>query len=338
MNEIDDRFLRRARWLAQLGSPAKVEPNPPVGALLVKDGCILAEGYHRRYGGPHAEIEALRAVPDSNLIHGATLYVTLEPCCYYGKTPPCTSAIIEAGLSRVVVGTPDPNPKVAGAGLRQLAAAGLTVTVAPDPHPYQRLLRHFLVNLTEHRPYITLKWAQLKQPHQPPILGSRLSPRYPISTFWAKVWGHRLRAKHSHIAVGYATWQLDKPLLSTRYYPGDNPKPIVFYDPRRGEPAKGLYASAAPLFVPLYPLRETLAHLYEQHQVGSILIEGGAQVLETFLGAALYDEIHILTRYEKAHVSPSQPVWAPYPPRLPWRTYRLAPAEILRFYRRPLIN
>lgn len=337
MHEHDRWFLQRAYWLARQSLPAKVEPNPPVGAVIVRDGRILGEGFHREYGGPHAEIEALRAVSDKSLLRGATLYVTLEPCCHYGKTPPCTEAILEAGLGRVVIGTLDPNPQVAGAGLRTLEAAGLELSLASDPSPYRRLLRHFLVNLQENRPYITLKWAQLKPADQPAILGSRVVPRYPISTFWGKVWGHRLRARHSHIAVGYATWLLDKPRLSTRYYPGDSPSPLLFYDPRRGVPPIESQSSPPVLPVPLYPLHETLTTLYHQHRVGSILVEGGAQVLACFLSAGVYDEIHVLTRYDPTRALPSKPVWAPHLPPLRWRLRRLSPAETLRSYRRPLL-
>jgi len=331
--ELDELFLRRAWTLAQRASPAALATNPPVGAVIAADGRILSEGWHQRYGGPHAEIHALQQLSPNASLAQATLYVTLEPCCHYGKTPPCTSAIIPSGLRRVVVGTLDPNPLVAGQGAAQLQEAGIEVILAPNPRPYQRLIRPFTVSIREKRPYITLKWAQLEAPGHPPILGSRSQPQYPISTFWGKVWGHRLRSQHSHIAVGYGTWRLDQPRLNTRFFPGPSPQPIVFYDPRRGRPT---LQPPFPL-LPLYPLTETLATLYHELHAGRLLVEGGAQVLNAFLSSGLYDEIHILTRRTSSTSIPENPVWAPSPPpSLPTKRYRLSPHEYVCICRRPL--
>jgi len=330
--ELDELLLRRAWTLARRASPVWLATNPPVGAVIAAGMRILAEGWHQRYGGPHAEIHALQQLPTDTPLQEATLYVTLEPCCHYGKTPPCTSAIIASGLRRVVIGTLDPNPLVAGQGAAQLREAGLEVILAPKPGPYQRLIRHFAISIREKRPYLTLKWACLQVKGHPPILGSRSLPQYPISTFWGRVWGHRLRSQHSHIAVGYGTWRRDQPRLTTRLFPGPSPQPIVFYDPRRGIPA------LQPPFptLPLYPLAETLSYLYHELHAGRLLIEGGARILQTFLSSGLYDEIHILSRRIKSLPIPESPVWAPLPPaNLPLRRYRLGPNEYVRVYRRP---
>ncbi len=331
--ELDELFLRRAWMLARRASPTLLATNPPVGAVIAMRDRILAEGWHQRYGGPHAEIHALQQLPPDISLQEATLYVTLEPCCHYGKTPPCTLAIIASGLRRVVIGTLDPNPLVAGQGAAQLRDAGIEVVLAPHPGPYQRLIRHFAISIWEKRPYITLKWAYLQTKDHPPILGSRSRPQYPISTFWGRVWGHRLRRQHSHIAVGYATWRLDQPRLTTRLFPGPSPQPIVFYDPRRGLPDP---QPPFPAF-PLYPLSETLSTLYHDIHVGRLLIEGGARTLQAFLSSGLYDEIHVLARWVKRLSIPENPVWAPLPPPdLPLKRYRLGPHEYVRIYRRPL--
>ena len=331
--EVDEAFLRRALALARRAAPAALATNPPVGAVIADGERLLSEGWHQAYGGPHAEIEALHRLPPSTPLTHATLYVTLEPCCHHGKTPPCTSAILSTGIRRVVIGTIDPNPLVAGQGVAQLQEAGIEVILAPRPEPYRRLIRHFALSIQTKRPYITLKWAQLKTPTGLPILGSRSLPQMPISTFWGRVWGHQLRARHTHIAVGYATWRLDRPRLTTRLCPGPSPLPIVFYDPRRGAPDLPTTIPA----IPLYPLADTLHALYQDFHVGSLLIEGGAQTLQAFLSSGLYDEIHILTRRTHRTTLPKNPVWAPATPlHLPFRPYRLSRTETVAVYRRPI--
>lgn len=328
----DILYLGRALALARRASPAEVEPNPPVGAVIAISDSILGEGYHRLYGGPHAEIEALRQVRFPEKLPEATLYVTLEPCCHSGKkTPPCVPAVIQSGIRRVVIGQIDPNPSVRGEGIRQLRAAGVEVILAPDSRPFRRLLRHFETNVHFQRPYLTLKWAQTPGPtRQFPfpggIIGSRQIGRWPISGFWGRVWGHRLRAAHSHIAVGYRTWVLDSPALTTRLFPGGSPKRIVFYRPGRLPPNP-------PKDVLFFPLGEvstaTLQKLYQEHRVGSLLIEGGAQLLEQFLAADIYDEVQVLV----SSTAPSPPVVeavrAPAWPRLMWRRTVLSSTEEL---------
>ncbi|MCS7298190.1 MAG: bifunctional diaminohydroxyphosphoribosylaminopyrimidine deaminase/5-amino-6-(5-phosphoribosylamino)uracil reductase RibD [Bacteroidia bacterium] len=316
-------WLGRALQLARHASPVAIEPNPPVGAVIAAEEVLLGEGYHRFFGGPHAEIEALQRVKDSTLLSDATLYVTLEPCCHEGKkTPPCVPALVAAGIRRVVVGCTDPNPAVSGKGIQSLQAAGVEVLLAPDPRPFRLLLRHFRVNLQKGRPYITLKWAQA-QNDGAPFIGSRTQGRWPISDFWGLVWAHKLRAQHSHIGIGYGTWRLDQPALTTRFFPGESPHVLVFYDPQYGLPPE-----ANNQFIPLSAsLRDTVEMLYLERHVGSLLIEGGARLLNRFLAAQLYDEVHIIVR--KGVHPPSDPVLAPLPPSLRWKRYYLSPNEVV---------
>ncbi len=328
----DTLYLRRALELARRALPAEVEPNPPVGAVIATPDRILGEGYHRFYGGPHAEVEALRQVQFPEALPQATLYVTLEPCCHSGKkTPPCVPTVIQSGIRRVVIGQIDPNPAVRGEGIRQLRAAGLEVILASDSRPFRRLLRHFETNIRFQRPYLTLKWAQTPGPtKQFPfpggIIGSRRTGRWPISGFWGRVWGHRLRAAHSHIAVGYRTWVLDSPALTTRLFPGSSPKRIVFYRPGRLLPE----STEDVLFFPLSEVNlATLQKLYQEHRVGSLLVEGGAQILEQFLAAGLYDEVQVLVSFTAPSPPPAEAIWAPAWPRLMWRRTVLSPTEEL---------
>ncbi|MDW8058082.1 MAG: bifunctional diaminohydroxyphosphoribosylaminopyrimidine deaminase/5-amino-6-(5-phosphoribosylamino)uracil reductase RibD [Bacteroidia bacterium] len=327
MTAQDLLWLFRALELARRGSPVQVEPNPPVGAVIAVGEQLLGEGYHRAFGGPHAEIEALRQVRETKLLEKATLYVTLEPCCHTDKkTPPCVPEIVGAGIRRVVVGCEDPNPAVSGRGIEALRAAGVEVLIVPDSRPFQALLKHFRVSITKQRPYITLKWAQTSRSgalYESGYIGSRTQGRWPISGFWGKVWGHRLRAAHSHIAVGYRTWILDQPLLTTRYFPGENPKVLIFYEPQHGMPKE-----KDERFFPLTtPFEEMLKRLYLEHGVGSLLVEGGAALLQRFIASGLYDEIHVLMRITRE--VPPAPVLAPVMPVIRWRRRRLSPDEIV---------
>ncbi|MEN3041567.1 MAG: bifunctional diaminohydroxyphosphoribosylaminopyrimidine deaminase/5-amino-6-(5-phosphoribosylamino)uracil reductase RibD [Bacteroidia bacterium] len=327
MSPIDGFWLRRAWELARRSSPSHVEPNPPVGAVIALGDRLLGEGFHKAFGGPHAEIEALSAIADTALLSQATLYVTLEPCCHTDKkTPPCVPAILSAGIRRVVIGCQDPNPAVSGRGIQGLREAGVEVLLAEDPEPFVQLIRHFRTNIHKQRPYITLKWAQANLSgnlYERGIIGSRTQPRWGISSFWGRVWGHKLRAQHSHIAVGYGTWRLDAPRLTTRYFPGANPKQLIFYEPERGLPSE-----ADERFIPLeYPLDTVLERLYKELQVGSILIEGGASLLNRFLASNLYDEIHVIIRLHAPH--PPDPVLAPALPPLRWKRFTIAPNEVV---------
>ncbi|MCS6790027.1 MAG: bifunctional diaminohydroxyphosphoribosylaminopyrimidine deaminase/5-amino-6-(5-phosphoribosylamino)uracil reductase RibD [Bacteroidia bacterium] len=325
-SERDEVLLRRALLLAKRAAPPVVEPNPRVGAVIAIGERILGEGYHREYGGPHAEVEALQQVRERSFLAQATLYVTLEPCCHQNKkTPPCVPQIIQMGIPRVVVGTIDPNPAVSGKGIALLKEAGVEVVLAPDPIPYRRVLQHFWVNMQERRPYITLKWAQTSGhfPFGGGIIGSRTQGKWPITGFTGKVWAHRLRAQHSHIAVGYRTWLLDQPQLTTRYFPGSSPKPLVLYDAKRPLPFP------APSFFHPYEAitQDWLSELYEKHKVGSILVEGGAALLEQFLKSGYYDEVHAIVSNANQLPPPESAVMAPSLPPMAWQSLRLSTQE-----------
>ncbi len=329
----DALYLERALELAKRAAPPAVEPNPPVGAVIAVGEEVLGEGYHAYFGGPHAEIVALESVQKPELLPQATLYVTLEPCCHTGKkTPPCVPALINAGIRRVVIGTRDPNPAVHGAGIQALRAAGVEVLLAPDPRPFRSLLRHFWVHVRHERPYITLKWAQTPGHPSGGVLGHRTQGLWPISGFWGRVWGHRLRTRHSHIAVGYRTWLLDQPRLTARLWPGPSPRPLVFYDPRRGKPT----LPEPFLGLPLETInKDFLQSLYRDHRVSSLLVEGGSRLLQQFLAAGWYDEVQVLVSYEAPLPPPEAIVWAPAWPPLKWKRRRLSPTEEVWIARPP---
>ena len=262
----DEKYMSRCLQLARHGE-FTTAPNPMVGAVIVHQGRIVGEGWHRLYGGPHAEVNAVRSVrpKDEHLLPESTIYVSLEPCSHWGKTPPCAELLVEKGFRRVVVGCLDPNEKVGGRGIRRLQEAGAEVVVGVLEKECRWLNRKFITFHTLHRPYITLKWAEsadgfIDRRRQSAADG----PAVRFSTPWTQMLVHRLRANHEAILVGHRTWELDQPSLTTRFWPGKNPERIVL---SRGE-------SLIP-------------------PVQSLLVEGGAQTLQAYIDADLWDEAYI---------------------------------------------
>ena len=331
MSPLDEQLLSRTRVLARLGGSA-VSPNPQVGAVLAVGDTIVSEGWHQRYGGPHAEVNCLVPVTDPHVLARATLYVSLEPCTHHGKTPPCTELILAKGIRRVVIGCPDPNPKVAGGGIEQLRNAGVEVLLVDDPTPYQSLIRAFTVRQRAERPYLILKWAQTADGKMGKSTGSRLI----ITGTEAGHYTHELRARADAIAIGWRTAVADDPRLTLRHYPGQDPR-IVVFDPdnelARYPDLKLKTGTQEPIVLNgLEPLQLQLAELHHRHQVGTLLVEGGLQTLRGFLELYLWDELHVITGPIPA---PEADVLAPALPQLPaafWQTSSLGPDRLLRTF------
>ncbi len=206
---ISDPFLRRAYTLAAEGR-GSVSPNPMVGCVIVRDGIVVGEGYHERAGGPHAEAVALAAAGDA--ARGATVYVTLEPCNHFGKTPPCAPALVRAGVSRVMVGMADPNEAVSGGGAQALAEAGVEVAFAPDDGPFKRLNEAWLHRLATGRPWVRVKLA-LTLDGRPALYASKRSR---ITGIGGAAITRELRSRATAVAVGAATAKVDNPRLTVR--------------------------------------------------------------------------------------------------------------------------
>jgi len=306
----DEVYLRRALHLARLGGTA-VQPNPQVGAVLVAGGVIVAEGWHQRYGGPHAEVEALAQVSDPDLLRRSTLYVSLEPCCHTRKqTPPCTELILAKGIRRVVVGCLDPNPEVSGGGVARLRSQGVQVDVWPDPTPYHDILRPFAVNQLQHRPYIILKWAETADG----FIGHSSGQRLHISGPHAQTFGHSLRARCRYILVGGRTARADLPRLDNRLAPGPSPHRLIITQSGTlpalppnpagttviGPGTKAQLADndynywAIPPELQGMPLPELLSWLWAEHRVATLMIEGGRHLLQQMLDAGVWDEAYRL--------------------------------------------
>ncbi len=289
----DLMYMQRALQLAANGLCC-VSPNPMVGAVIVApDGRIIGEGWHRRFGGPHAEVNAVRSVSDSDrhLLAEATIYVTLEPCSHYGKTPPCAKLLIDNGLKRVVVGAGDPNPKVAGSGIAMLRDAGIEVVEHCLENDCKELNIRFMTAHTMRRPFVTLKWACSADGFMD-VLRSPSEHAYLFSGARGAQLVHSRRAIHDAIAVGASTVLLDNPGLTTRLIAGRNPRPIIF--DRRNKVLPGscrLLERLETLHLTTdEPLAYVLHKLYTEEGITSMLVEGGASLLNSFIEAGLWDE------------------------------------------------
>lgn len=295
MTNPDISYMRRALQLAQLGA-GHVSPNPMVGAVVVARDRIIGEGWHRRFGGPHAEVNAIASVAPNHihLLPEATIYVTLEPCSHWGKTPPCANLIIEKGLRRVVAGAPDPNPLVSGRGFRLLREAGVEVTDGVLVAECMALNSRFMTAHTLGRPHITLKWAQSRDG----FIGAFNADGSPcpvaLSDSVSRLHVHSLRSMCDAILAGTGTIIADNPRLDNRLWPGNSPRIVAFESPRL--PSCSNVALSNPIMLdPSLPLEENMALLRRDHGVTSLLVEGGASLLGSFIGAGLYDQIRVET-------------------------------------------
>ncbi|MDR3047325.1 MAG: bifunctional diaminohydroxyphosphoribosylaminopyrimidine deaminase/5-amino-6-(5-phosphoribosylamino)uracil reductase RibD [Bacteroidales bacterium] len=290
-------YMQRALQLASLGL-GLVQPNPLVGAVLVVDNQIIGEGWHQCYGKNHAEINAILSVQDQELLKKATLYVNLEPCSHFGKTPPCANAIIEYQIPKVVIGNVDPHDKVNGKGIHILQEADVEVTTGVlEKECYELNLRFFTFH-QQKRPYIILKWAQtadgfmdIDRTHHPE------SQHYWITNQEINTIVHQWRSEEDAILIGYQTYLNDAPQLTTRFFPGKNPKKFVLcHSPLRNE--KELVDKGFTLLDFDFSSENSLSAILEElyaRNIQSIIVEGGKKTLESFISSGLWDEARILT-------------------------------------------
>ncbi|MDE5843464.1 MAG: bifunctional diaminohydroxyphosphoribosylaminopyrimidine deaminase/5-amino-6-(5-phosphoribosylamino)uracil reductase RibD, partial [Muribaculaceae bacterium] len=306
-SDLDYRMMRRAIQLARYGE-GFTHTNPLVGAVIATpDGRIIGEGWHRKYGEGHAEVNAMASVKDSDrhLIPEATIYVTLEPCSHYGKTPPCAKLLIDNQVRRVVVGSLDPFPEVSGRGIRMLRDAGIEVAAGLLEEECKALNPHFLTAHTLRRPYVTLKWAQSADGFIAPTSGL---PRAIFSTPLSMIDVHRLRASSNAILVGVNTVIADNPRLDTRLWPGRSPRPASRQSQRL--PADSHLLRQNPILrLPDESLPDFLYRIYKEEKINSLLVEGGTVTLNEFIAANLFDRIRV-------EISPRPlPSGRPGPPR-----------------------
>lgn len=304
---VEPKYMQRALRIARNGLGA-VSPNPMVGAVIVYGDRIIGEGYHRKYGGPHAEVNAIAYVAEEDraFLTQSTMYVTLEPCSHYGKTPPCADLIVSTGIPRVVVGCLDPFIKVSGRGVAKLRDAGVEVVTGVMETECRQLNKVFMTAHTLSRPYVTLKWAQSRDGFMGGIKDGEKVP-VKFSTPESAVLVHALRERHDAILIGAKTALTDKPSLNVRLFSGNNP--VVVVVDRSGTASAGCenisgkllyYSSVKPTVdkaewiecSPLVTISDILSDLYKRG-ITSVLVEGGGVILNSFVTENCYDEARV---------------------------------------------
>jgi diaminohydroxyphosphoribosylaminopyrimidine deaminase/5-amino-6-(5-phosphoribosylamino)uracil reductase len=292
----------------------KTSPNPMVGAVIVRDDEIIGEGYTSPYGGPHAEVNAVRSVIDKygeerarELFEQSTIYVSLEPCAHFGKTPPCADMIVDMGFKKAVIACLDPFAKVNGMGLQKLRDAGIETEVGVLEEDAKWLNRRFFTKLKEFRPYVILKWAETSDGYFAPLEGQRW-----ISNNASKQLVHKWRSEEDAILVGKRTAQLDNPSLTVREWEGRNPKRILIDKNLELPENLAIFDDDAETIIfnakktdwkgnrkyielenfDLYLPQQILYQLYLM-DIQSIIVEGGKKTLDLFIAAGLWDEARI---------------------------------------------
>jgi diaminohydroxyphosphoribosylaminopyrimidine deaminase/5-amino-6-(5-phosphoribosylamino)uracil reductase len=308
--KINEKYIERCIQLAKNGL-GTTYPNPLVGSVIVCDGKIIGEGWHKKAGEPHAEVNAINSVKDKSLLKRATIYVSLEPCSHFGKTPPCCNLIIENKISKVVIGTIDPNSKVAGNGIKKLIEAGIQVTVGILEKDCDALNRRFFTFHEKQRPYIILKWAESQDGFIAPIEKIEKKPVW-ITNAHSRQLVHKWRSEEQAILVGTQTVIDDNPKLDVRDWSGNNPIRLVLDQNNRIPIQSHVFDNQVKtfLFSKIKKVDEKENIIFEdinfekdvpsqiiqwlyKHQMQSVIIEGGRHTLQAFIDASLWDEARI---------------------------------------------
>lgn len=309
----DEKYMHRCLQLA-LNGRGYVSPNPMVGAVIVHKDIIIGEGYHRQYGGPHAEVNAIANVKDKNLLHESTMYVSLEPCSHHGKTPPCAQMIIDCKIPNVVIACKDPYPAVSGKGIKMMKAAGINVVEGVLESEALEVNKEFITAQVKQRPYIYLKWAQTKDGFidKKRIEGEKPEPT-PISNNFTKVLVHKKRSEIPAIMIGTNTAINDNPSLTTRLWYGKDPVRIILDRNARIPGDYNIFKSDAPTlifterqtihpncghceYIPVNFDSDLLQNIFlnlKNRKINAVLVEGGRQLLQSLINSELWDEAYI---------------------------------------------
>lgn len=312
ITETEKIYMRRCFELARKGL-GMTKANPLVGAVIVRDERIIGEGFHHEFGGPHAEVNAIRSVKDPSLLPGSTLYCSLEPCSHYGKTPPCSLLIRQKGFRRAVISNTDPFPSVNGKGIEQMREAGIEVEVGCLEEEGRHMNRRFFHYVNYRRPYVILKWAQtadgfMDLEREP---GEQEGPRW-ISNEMCRTLVHKWRSEESAIMVGTNTVLSDNPSLNVRRWSGEDPVRITLDRNGRLSDSANIFDGTQETIVftgvkrnytgkiqlvhadPSYTLVEVMEELFDR-QIVSVFVEGGAELHRAFFESGLWDEARVFT-------------------------------------------
>lgn len=281
MSTTDEIYMKRCIQLARNGN-MNAQPNPMVGAVIVYEGRIIGEGYHVCCGQGHAEVNACASVKkeDEHLLKESTIYVSLEPCSHHGKTPPCADLLVNKGFKRCVIGCQDPFAEVQGRGIKKLRDAGIEVEVGVLEQECRKLNSRFMTYHSKHRPFVTLKWAESADGY---IDGH-------ISNAHTQMLCHKRRAEHQAILIGRHTFEIDHPTLTTRVWYGHSPKRYVVSSHQMNLPPQYHFIQAADI-------PEILDTLYHDG-IQTVLVEGGAKLLQSFINSGLWDECYVEKSYQ----------------------------------------
>jgi diaminohydroxyphosphoribosylaminopyrimidine deaminase/5-amino-6-(5-phosphoribosylamino)uracil reductase len=306
----NEYYMQRCIELAEKGR-GYAAPNPLVGCVIVHDSKIIGEGYHAMFGSYHAEVNAINSVKDKSVLTKSILYVTLEPCSHFGKTPPCTDLIIQHGIPEVIIGCKDPFEKVSGKGIKKLKAAGIKVYTGVLEKECRFMNRRFLVFHEQKRPYIILKWASSKDGFIAPKNKKKKGKIHWISNEYARILSHKWRSEEAAIMVGTTTAEKDNPELTVRNWTGKNPVRIVIDKNLRLNSSLHLFDKKVRTivftsnnkrstenleFVKINfesgVLTHILNHLYMKN-IQSLIVEGGTILLQSFIENKLWDEARV---------------------------------------------
>ncbi len=340
----DSYYMKLCLKLAQKGK-GKVEPNPMVGSIIVYNGKIIGKGYHKRYGDWHAEVNAINSVKNKRLLTNSTLYVNLEPCSHYGKTPPCTDLIINSKIPKIVIGSVDSNAIVSGKGIKKLEQAGCTVKYGILDKENRELNKRFFTFHEKKRPYITLKWAQTIDG----FIDIKRTPKQKsarISNSAARKLAHKWRSEEQAIIIGTNTALLDNPRLTVRYVKGKNPLRLILdrslsipktyalldhststiiFTANKKKPEHNLEYITIDFTKDV--IKQVLDELYKR-KIQSLIVEGGAKLINSFIKQNLWDEVRVIVSPKRFNVG----VAAPHFARKPYKTVVIKGDKIY-FYR-----
>lgn len=310
--KIHEKYIKRCIELARNGF-GTTYPNPMVGSVIVYEDKIIGEGWHKKAGGPHAEVNAVQSVKDKSLLKKATIYVSLEPCSHFGKTPPCCDLIIANKIPNVVVGTVDPNEKVAGNGIKKLLEAGVNVTVGILEDECNELNKRFFTFHQKKRPYIILKWAESQDGFLAPEkeIGQERKPVW-ITNQYSRQLVHKWRSEEQAILTGTQTVIDDNPKLNTRDWSGNNPVRVILDQNNRISKDSFVFDDSVKTIILTKSennistentifekidfdeniIQNILSVLYK-HQIQSVIIEGGKKTIQSFIDQNIWDEARI---------------------------------------------
>lgn len=298
MKSTEEKYIKRCIELAKNGL-GTTQPNPLVGSVIVYKDEIIGEGWHKKAGEPHAEVIAINSVKDKSLLFKATIYVSLEPCSHFGKTPPCCDLILANNIPNVVIGTMDPFAKVAGNGIKKLVEAGKNVTVGILEDECKQLNKRFFTFHNKKRPYVILKWAESLDGFIAPLIKEKKEPVW-ITNEYSRQLVHKWRSEEQAILVGTNTVIDDNPSLTTRDWAGNNPIRIVLDQNNRISKENHIFDNQAKTILLSgteidysKKIGVQIADYLFNNNIQSVIIEGGRQTLQTFIDENIWDEARI---------------------------------------------